>query len=531
MISPNKEFGQKEIIKNRKIGILLLLANVAILLFSYGFFLHVHYSGDTYIVYSLDDSLVNIRNGRPLGFLLAKVAYSLGLQNASVQPLVTFFAFVLISGCVAALAFHIAQSFKLTSIWPNIGGALVFVDLALLIIFVNGYFLDWMRFPERYIMIYGPAWSLGMIGLYLTVSLLTAGDGFSKSKSTIYWLAICFSLLLSSWCYQVILFFYLQITVALSLAVSTHCYKCAVRSVLTGVLVVLLVSLCSSFGAKGIYNLFIARDLIDPSLPVRSTVASLGAILDNLVFLVNNLWPILLNGQNTAVRYMPLFGIASSAICAAHVLVKARKGQPLKFVVDLAALVGIFLLAFSVQLLSASHDLSARTLVGFYVAISSYFLVFACVDGTEDNKRRIGFGYGVAVLILICGIGACRIGTSVELEINSQERMYADQVQASIEEHEKATGESVRTICRTADSNPSPRREELETSLFNDERWNIATYWTTTYMINQYEGTDYLNEEMSDTDKARLFGDVNYDSFEPDKQIVFEGDKLYLLVY
>lgn len=50
-------------------------------------------------------------------------------------------------------------------------------------------------------------------------------------------------------------------------------------------------------------------------------------------------------------------------------------------------------------------------------------------------------------------------------------------------------------------------------------------------MINEYEGTAYANEEMSAEDKERLFGNVNYDSFDPVAEMAFEGDKLYLLVY
>ena len=121
--------------------------------------------------------------------------------------------------------------------------------------------------------------------------------------------------------------------------------------------------------------------------------------------------------------------------------------------------------------------------------------------------------------------------TKAELTFNNQERIYSNMVQSEIDKYEQQSGNKVNKIVRTQDADPSRNLEAFDCGPFDYRVWNVAVSWTTTYMINIYENKDYKNEEMQAADKERLFGNANYDTFDPSKQMVFDGDTLYLLVY
>ena len=509
------------------------LLNLLLLLLSYGALLRVHYSGDTYIVYALDDSLVNIRNGRPLGYLFAKGAYFLNLQRATVQPLMTVLFLVLISVCVAVLAAHVALCCEKEELCSPIAlslARLFLVDLAVLIVFVNGFFLDWMRFPECYVMIYGPALFFTFAALYLTVSVLSNRHRTGKSLAA-KWLAIALCLLLSSWCYQVSLFLYLQLAIGIALAESTRRFEYAACTAVRSGIAVVLAGLLSSIGAKVIYLTFVSRGMIDPSLPVRTSVLSLEAIAENARFILENLRYVLIDGLGSNLPYLLPLALCASLFGALYSVISVNRNHLLRAVVSAFAIVAILALVFAVQLISANHDLSARTLLGAFGAISGLLLVSICGEKPESCKMFLTVDFVILLTVLVAGMIACRIGSRVELQINEQERWYSGVVESAIREYEDETGNVVTTIVRASDAAPSLRREPIDAPLFCDRTWSIATYWTTTYMINEYEGTSYVNREMSHEDKERLFGGANYDSFDPAVEMAFEGDKLYLLVY
>lgn len=517
------------------VGVSLLcrvLLNMGVLLLSYGTFLRVHYSGDTYAVYARDDSLVNIRNGRPLGFLFAKGAYLLNIQKAAVQPLMTVLFLLLISTCVAVVAGHLISGGDSSADCARASRFKVLLaDLALLILFVNGFFLDWMRFPECYVMIYGPALFFVFCALYVTATILADERARDARKKALRWLVVVICLLLSSWCYQVTLFIYLQLAIGVSLSESTRRFEHAARTAVCSAFAVLAAGLLSMIGAKAAYALFVARGMVDPSLPVRESALSLEMIAGNSLFVLENLSHVFVGGMDSNLPYLLLFTTAAPLAGALLLTVRSNGGQPLRMLLSLLAIAAMLSMMFAVQIISANHDMSARTLLGCFGAISGLLLMSICAKWPEPSKAAQVLSVAVITVVLIAGIVVCRIGTRVELQINEQERWYAEMVETAIRDYENETGCIVTTISRTSDSSPSMGRDPVNAPLFRDRAWSIATYWTTTNMINEYEGTAYANEEMSAEDKERLFGNVNYDSFDPVAEMAFEGDKLYLLVY
>lgn len=181
--------------------------NLVVLFLAYWrFCFNVHFSMDTYAVYDVDDAITNIRNGRVLGFVIGKLNYLLNLSNTNVQLAITALFLLVLAICAANLAYRFcafkasnkasrnknnkvqaqANNFKHSAYanpksvnsrknLPSPQKAFPFsfstglvINLAIVLIFTNGFFLDWMRFVECYTMLYAPAIILLTAAVLLT---------------------------------------------------------------------------------------------------------------------------------------------------------------------------------------------------------------------------------------------------------------------------------------------------------------------------------------------------------------------------
>ncbi len=280
--------------------------------------------------------------------------------------------------------------------------------------------------------------------------------------------------------------------------------------------------------AKATFTAFASLGILDATAQMRASVAGLNVLFENLSFVWNNAGAVLITGLGNTPEYLPLACIAIPGACTLLCVLTHPENRAGKFVFALVSTLAIIVLSFSPHYITAAHDLSARTLVGVFVASVALWIAFI---GQTKKATSDAFTLAAISLSLIAGIYTCNVGTKVELAINGQERTYSNEVQAAIDEYESSNKTEIRTIIRTSDAEPSPYLTKPNNGLFGNRTWYIATTWTTTYMINTYENTHYLNQEMSPDDKQRLFGSANYDSFDATKQLVFEGENLYLLVY
>lgn len=490
--------------------------NLLVLTLAYWRFFNVHYSADTYIVYYLDDAIVNIKSGRPLGFVASKLNYFLSLNTPEAQPFVTFLFLLTVAICTTFLtsAFIKHSKQKPTAI------KMLICDLIVALVFVNGFFLDWMRFPETYTMLYAPALILLTIATFLTL-----GNTKINKRS---WFGIAFALLLASWFYQTVLFMYLQFALA-NLIISHRDMKNSLKLTLKFLLMVAIVGIVSIVGSKIVFTAFVNSGLLASGATMRESVYSLHALLGNIEFIIANLGVILLTGNGNEPQYLLLFDFLVLLICLSFTVRTINKNNPKRLIFSIVCIIAILSLSFAPQLINSVPDLSPRVLVGIYVAFSS--LALLCFISSQTKIQVKSLMTVVIVVTLFANIYTCNAGTKVELELNSQEHEYSDLVQAEIENYERESGNTVRTIARTCDSSTSKNLRPLTAGLFSDRSWSTPVYWTTTFMINTYENKRYEYEEMEEADKERLFGNVNYDSFDASKQLFFEGNKLYLLVY
>ena len=535
--------------------------NFIILLLAYWRFFNVHYSVDTYTVYSGDDPLGHFTNSRPLGYLAAKLTQFLNLENPETQWIVTLLFLVVIAICAAHLACRYSALLTCgtarnqNNVKPirsiNTTNKLLTcttINLSIILIFTNGFFLDWMRFVECYTVLYAPATALMSLAFLFTfpekstetnhspakqkMQVITRHSQkntiFEKSNNFSRWAKTAAMLLLSSWFYQPVLFIYLQLALGAALITSTQNFRAAIKDALTCLLVVLIVGIISIAVSKLIFKSLVQFGVLNSNTAMRESVSSLQDVKENILFVASNFKSLMRNGCDNAPKYLLPICFFVSAICLAFSLASTYRKKA-HLIVALICMVSIFALAFSTHYITKAHDFSPRTLVGVYAALSSLLIATLCIKGTK--KPVLAVCAAVILVALISNISLCNAGTKAELALNDQEHAYSDLVQQEIDEYERTTGDEITKIVRTSDAAPSKNMEDFGCEPFNTRSWNIAVYWTTVFMINIYENRTYEYKEMSAADKERLFGNVNYDAFDAEKQMVFEGNTLYLLVY
>lgn len=578
--------------------------NFIILMLAYWRFFNVHYSADTYVVYYLDDSSVNIINSRPLGFLAAKLNYLFNINQPNAEFGVTLFFLLVLAICAALLAYKYCRLFEIsaasenrkrrnsdtekerklysknetkqllhpeTNIMQSNFFTCLTINLAVILIFTNTYFIDWMRFVECYTMIYAPAIALMTLAFLFTFKekpITTKGkSGINKISSTHKiqpnhpnpnnnpvslkpnlisssctlaahistgnWIKAGIMLLLASWFYQQALFIYLQLVLGALLISSTYNFRGAIKNAIICVLVVLIVGILSIIVSKLVFLAAIHFGVLAPDAKMRESISSLGDIKNNILFILSNMKTLLRDGCGVTIKYFFPACFFVTGICLLAALISAYDKKPrvivTRLIVAFIFIAAILVLIFSSHLIAKSNDISARTLVGVYAALSSLLIATLCIKGTK--KPVLAVCAAVILVALISNISLCNAGTKAELAINEQEHAYSDLVQQEIDEYERTTGNEITKIVRTSDAAPSKNMEDFGCEPFNTRSWNIAVYWTTVFMINIYENRTYEYEEMSAADKERLFGNVNYDAFDAEKQMIFEGNTLYLLVY
>ena len=106
-------------------------------------------------------------------------------------------------------------------------------------------------------------------------------------------------------------------------------------------------------------------------------------------------------------------------------------------------------------------------------------------------------------------------------------------VDNEIEKYEEETGLRIRTIAsrRTA---PDARRYydgSVAVREFSYAMPIVFAEWSQGAYVNYVNEKDYEYREMTMWEYNKYFGGLEWDTFDPETQLVFEGDTLYWAVY
>lgn len=172
--------------------------------------------------------------------------------------------------------------------------------------------------------------------------------------------------------------------------------------------------------------------------------------------------------------------------------------------------------SFAAGLITTSR--SARAMFGLF----SIFALFSISSMIMLNRKKLKYILGVTLLLVYTLNIFKVVGMSIEkYELNEKERIYANLYLAKINQYESETNTTVKRIIFCTDSNVDATKEE--SSLLSDT--------TIAGLMYSVSGRDFEVSNTADNKYRQAFESRDWKSFNPDEQLIFEGDSLYLCLY
>lgn len=188
---------------------------------------------------------------------------------------------------------------------------------------------------------------------------------------------------------------------------------------------------------------------------------------------------------------------------------------------------------FSLGIVTYMPFFPQRVLFSLFFAIGMFFLV---VYRLVENHRLGIIRNLYMMFVMVVGIVLlystetcimdCYIGQA--LDINEAKR-----VQDEIKEYEKSTGNEVSEIITYV----LPGNMILYDEQFNEfktysyARRKVSVDWSRVSWMNYVNGTDYKKRDMTEEEYNKYFSVEHMNVFNPSKQMVFDGEKLYWVIY
>ena len=205
-------------------------------------------------------------------------------------------------------------------------------------------------------------------------------------------------------------------------------------------------------------------------------------------------------------------------------------------IVNILTIVGILgaacLMSFVPNLFmnSAQNYTAARTILTL-TTIPSFALLFVITKVNLDNNIWKICILILSVIIVIIYSFLFYKNTRNDIERYKQDLSYLNTIYTYIGYYEDENHIKVKHIYWAQDKDSA----DYYSTGYNNGANNRITgeAWAMKCAINDYSGKkyEYTYEEMSDEDLKKYFKNKDYKKFNPNTQLHYEGDTLYLLIY
>lgn len=176
-------------------------------------------------------------------------------------------------------------------------------------------------------------------------------------------------------------------------------------------------------------------------------------------------------------------------------------------------------------------DIIQRIMWPFFAAISAMLMMMLY---HVQALKEIFLVAGLFIMgFLVINIWSTQSSATDCLISNKLEEAEVEMVYEYIENYQNETGIEIETICAGMRMD-APRNSKY--LIFADARAHSAhrslyDVWSRVNLVNYLMGTEYKEEKMTDDQYMEYFGDIQWDSFIPSEQLIFEGNTLYWAIY
>jgi len=500
----------------------IFMLQVLLFFIVYGIMLVPRFSTDSYSVYfytseSLDGFLTLGRIGT---FFLYKILLALGVNTVTMSPAFTAVFCLAISWSTAVFLNLLKPYFTYINrlILLNLG-------LAALLIYANIYFAELFFFSDVALV-----YTLDIVFMTLALQMF-----FHSNK--IVGMALSFVFLCCSLSfYQASLGIFMSMSFAL-IAVRhdvlwTKQDMRAAKPMLQEFLWLLAVG-----GAASVTNV-LGMKLLEsagfytnrsPSLNLADILDSLRQIFQQFRYYYSWGYPNYVTGLLKIILIMA--GPVLIFLLADSFDRYSKKRYPLlSLITTLLVIVADFLLVFAPHFLSQKVWLAPRSICAFF-SVFSFIAVVTSYNHARHQKSvplsvltTLSFFVFVNIVVIQC------IAMD-QIRVNQSDKLEASEIVRCIQAYEEESGQTVEKILWHPDDTYTQTYPEIRCVFMDMNVKASARSWSLADCISYYAGRKFHFEQMQNEIRNTYFQWQNWDTFQPDEQIRFHGNTMYLMVY
>lgn len=493
----------------KKIYIQILIFNVMLLFCVYSIAVFsIHYSPDSFSTFFNNPAHQHLRLGRLLNFLIYSGFETLNINIA--KHVIFNQLFLIIT--MALLMTKLTEMFQSALNLKECRKDIFILNLIISLFFININILEgWFLFPETCFS--------GSISLTLSILSICL---FCEAKNLKGYLLSFFVLLLALNMYQVYIENYLIIGAAfVFIENKTQIdFKC-VRRLIYLIIIGAIASLTSVLILKVLEEIGLSTG------NDRAVVLSLQVLINNAQSIFKNAIQVL-NDYN---GYLPKYSVATFVIALYGVIIFGIRKNGISPLAHYIAIVifscAIMIAAYLPHFVVSTVWLAPRAILGVSAAIAS--LAILAFSFSETFGKKVLF-LAVIAYLTVNYIQVQRIVVNGSINDGiDQEQVH--QIGQVIEEYQNDTGNTIKYFAIHNDGGYKWAYDSVNYNIYETNSRKANVEWAVMPMINYYLGSDYLRVDFPDEKYLDFFGDKNWDYFEPDEQIICEGDTLYMAVY
>lgn len=468
----------------------------------------MHFTPDTY--YAIQNASTygkrNVDLGRYTNELIYGVFRLMGIDYEKWFYFIIFF--MIISFSIFSL-FLFKKLIKGIDV-DNMKHVCVFVSA--LIPLINVFVQEWYAFWEC-----GFQWSFSILLMGGALYFISIDMSYKQ-----YILSFVF-LVLSLGCYQASLSIYIILGIAVLYMESTG--KLSRNVFIKNVMIFVisgLASLVNLLSIKFFQILGIA------AITDRTDSISLKKVFDNIIVLARYIPKFIVDNCGLYPKGVALsISLVLLILSVLYIMKKeGEKGNRIAYVI--LSIFGGFCSVFIPHFFTSNIWLAQRTMVGFW---SLFTLIITIFIVNVDKKTYLYIGSFLVFLMYFIGVVMMN---SIEIDLvatNSKDADNAMVIQDRINEYQEETGIYISSIGTVYDMNTVWKYPDTKYDYCDTNTSAHAKPWSDVDYINYYNKTNYSKIDVnieSVLDKAR---NNNWDYFDVDEQLIFDGDTLYIIIY
>lgn len=493
--------------KEKKLCVYSFIINILITSLTYGMFLQMHYSVDSYAIIYNNAGQQYLMQGRVISYFLNNILNMLNINPTLDQKV---FTLILILCIAISMTILINILYKLFE-QPKIE-ILILIHIIIYISFFNVFILEWFLYPEITLFL-----GVGLISVVLAIWIISINDRIINILMAFIMLNISMGI------YQANLGIF--IIYSLTICFIKNRGKLNKNSIISSIKILLVGGLTS------VFNILILKVLVYKGIAPRSDrepQLSAEIIKNNIsgIFEVQkNIWS---NTYNLLPRYILIMFVFAIIFILIYLFKKNK--LDLKNILYISIIILInYLIIFVPHVFTSSLWIAQRTIVSFFVFIS--FLCFIALFYSHNNKKIYLILVSASVMFLAINFIYIQLIGSNHIASNKIDRQFSIIINNEIEKYEKEHGIKINNIVAECDMQPTYSYDDIKYCIYDTNVRAFITQWANVNMISYYSNRHYNKVEMNNEIYDKYFKGKNWNELNINEQLIFKDDTLYLMIY